>query len=178
MSDIFDPFARPRACGGDQHAIGIMFVCHGNICRSTMAEFVMKDLVERAGLGARFRIESSATSTEEIGEPVHHGTRRKLAEHGISCEGKRGEVDFVIESGNGKAVPIEVKSGRYYRAHAALDNVVANEGYGVERALVLSRGNIELDGKVAYLPLYALPFLPCCLNVPDARGFTMDVVRV
>lgn len=89
MSDIFDPFARPRACGGDQHAIGIMFVCHGNICRSTMAEFVMKDLVERAGLGARFHIESSATSTEEIGEPVHHGTRRKLAEHGISCEGKR-----------------------------------------------------------------------------------------
>ena len=69
--------------------IKIMFVCHGNICRSTMAEFVMKDLVEHAGLADRFHIESAATSNEEIGNPVHPGTRRKLAEHGISCDGKR-----------------------------------------------------------------------------------------
>lgn len=67
----------------------IMFVCHGNICRSTMAEFVMKDMVEKAGLADRFTIASSATSTEEIGNPVHHGTARMLSRHGISCDGKR-----------------------------------------------------------------------------------------
>lgn len=54
-----------------------------------MAEFVMKDLVRQAGLGAQFHVESAATSTEEIGNPVYPPARRKLAEHGISCEGKR-----------------------------------------------------------------------------------------
>jgi len=66
----------------------ILFVCHGNICRSPMAEFVMKDLVEKAGLEDSFLIESAATSTEEIGNSVYPPARRKLAEHGISCEGK------------------------------------------------------------------------------------------
>ena len=70
----------------------IIFVCHGNICRSPMAEFVMKDLVRKAGLEDSFYIESAATSTEEIwngrGNPVYPPARRKLAEHGISCEGK------------------------------------------------------------------------------------------
>ena len=67
--------------------IKILFVCHGNICRSPMAEFVMKDLVEKAGLKDRFHIESAATSTEEIGNPVYPPARRKLAEYGISCAG-------------------------------------------------------------------------------------------
>ena len=67
----------------------ILFVCHGNICRSPMAEFVMKDIVKKAGRSDEFYIASCATSTEEIGNPVHHGTRRKLAEVGISCDGKR-----------------------------------------------------------------------------------------
>lgn len=66
----------------------ILFVCHGNICRSPMAEFVMKDLVKKAGLGNRFHIESAATSTEETGNPVYPPARRKLSEHGISCVGK------------------------------------------------------------------------------------------
>ena len=66
----------------------ILFICHGNICRSPMAEFVMKDLVKKAGLEARFHIESAATSTEEIGNPVYLPARRKLAEHGIDCAGK------------------------------------------------------------------------------------------
>lgn len=65
----------------------ILFVCHGNICRSPMAEFVMKDLVQKSGLEDQFHIESAATSTEEIGNPVYPPARRKLAEHGISCEG-------------------------------------------------------------------------------------------
>ena len=66
----------------------ILFVCHGNICRSPMAEFVMKHLVEQAHLEHEFYIESAATSTEEIGNEVYPPARRKLAEHGISCKGK------------------------------------------------------------------------------------------
>lgn len=66
----------------------ILFVCHGNICRSPMAEFVMKHLVEEAGLADQFYIASAATSTEEIGNAVYPPARRKLAEHGISCAGK------------------------------------------------------------------------------------------
>lgn len=68
--------------------IRILFVCHGNICRSPMAEFVMKDLVRKAGLEEQFRIASAATSTEEIGNPVYPPARRELARHGIGCEGK------------------------------------------------------------------------------------------
>ena len=67
--------------------IKILFICHGNICRSPMAEFVMKDLVKKAGLSSQFHIESAATSREEIGNPVYPPARRKLAEHGISCDG-------------------------------------------------------------------------------------------
>ena len=66
----------------------ILFVCHGNICRSPMAEFVMKKMVSDAGMADQFEIASAATSTEEIGNPVYPPARRKLAEHGISCNGK------------------------------------------------------------------------------------------
>ena len=66
----------------------ILFVCHGNICRSPMAEFVMKHLAEKAGVGDRLYVESAATSTEEIGNGVYPPARRKLAEHGIECKGK------------------------------------------------------------------------------------------
>lgn len=85
--------------------IKILFVCHGNICRSPMAEFVMKDMVKKAGLEKAFYIESAATSTEEIGNPVYPPARKKLAEHGISCAGKTarqlhrsdyGEYDLLI----------------------------------------------------------------------------------
>nr|WP_300849009.1 low molecular weight protein-tyrosine-phosphatase [uncultured Acetatifactor sp.] len=89
--------------------IKILFICHGNICRSPMAEFIMKDLVEKAGLSAQFHIASAATSTEEIwngiGNPVYPPAKAKLAEHGISCAGKRavqltpsdyGKYDYLI----------------------------------------------------------------------------------
>lgn len=81
----------------------ILFVCHGNICRSPMAEFVMKDLCKKEGIDAF--VASAATSTEEIGNPVHYGTRRKLSEYGISTEGKYaiqltksdyGKYDYII----------------------------------------------------------------------------------
>ena len=68
--------------------VKILFICHGNICRSPMAEFVMKDMAAKAGMAERFEIASAATSTEEIGNPVYPPARRKLAEHGIGCAGK------------------------------------------------------------------------------------------
>ena len=85
--------------------IKILFVCHGNICRSPMAEFVMKDLVKKEGREKEFLIESAATSTEEIGNPVHRGTRQKLAQFNISVSGKTArqmtkkdyeEFDYII----------------------------------------------------------------------------------
>ena len=67
--------------------VKILFVCHGNICRSPMAEFVMKDLVAKAGRRGEFHIASAAVSREEIGNPVYPPARRELGRHGISCEG-------------------------------------------------------------------------------------------
>lgn len=68
--------------------IKILFICHGNICRSPMAEFLLKDIVNKRGLADAFEIASAATSREEIGNPVHYGTRTKLAQFGISVAGK------------------------------------------------------------------------------------------
>ena len=68
--------------------IKILFICHGNICRSPMAEFVLKDMVKKRGIEKEFFISSAATSTEEIGNSVHRGTREKLKQYGISTEGK------------------------------------------------------------------------------------------
>ena len=64
----------------------ILFVCHGNICRSPMAEFVMKDLVKKAGLQEKFSIASAAVSREELGNPVYPPARRELERHGIRCD--------------------------------------------------------------------------------------------
>ncbi|MBE6560320.1 MAG: low molecular weight phosphotyrosine protein phosphatase [Ruminococcaceae bacterium] len=73
--------------------IKILFVCHGNICRSPMAEFIFRKMAADAGKSDRFVIASAATSTEEIfggiGNPVYPPARAELAKHGISCEGKR-----------------------------------------------------------------------------------------
>lgn len=66
----------------------IMFVCHGNICRSPMAEFILKDMTAKAGLSDDFYIASSAVSTEEIGNPVYPPAREELKKHNISCKGK------------------------------------------------------------------------------------------
>lgn len=69
--------------------IRVLFICHGNICRSPMAEFVFKDMVQKKGIAEQFHIESAATSTEELGNPVHPGTVKILNAKGISCRGKR-----------------------------------------------------------------------------------------
>lgn len=73
--------------------IKILFVCHGNICRSPMAEFVMKDMVRKQGLEDKFIIASAATSREEIGNDVHHGTKKKLREAGIPYN-RRGAIQM------------------------------------------------------------------------------------
>ena len=74
----------------------VLFVCWGNICRSPMSEFIFKDMVKKAGLEDEFHIESRATHTDEIwngkGNPVYPPAKRKLVEHGISCEGKRAQL--------------------------------------------------------------------------------------
>jgi len=85
--------------------IRIIFVCHGNICRSPMAEFVFRNMIESAGLADKVVVSSAATSTEEIGNPVYPMAKRELAKHGIGCEGKTArqltlqmydESDYVI----------------------------------------------------------------------------------
>ena len=67
--------------------IKVLFVCHGNICRSPMAEFVMKDLVKKAGREKEFSIASAAVSREELGNPVYPPARREMAKHGVRCDG-------------------------------------------------------------------------------------------
>ena len=85
--------------------IKILFICHGNICRSTMAEYVMKHLVKERNMEGEFYINSAATSYEEIGNPVHFGTRRKLEQMNIYCGDHRatrveksdyGKYDYLI----------------------------------------------------------------------------------
>ena len=93
--------------------IKILFVCHGNICRSPMAEYVMKDLAEKAGRSAEFEIASAAVSREEIGNGVYPPARRELAKHGISCGSHtarqitRRDLDYYdriyyMDAGNGR----------------------------------------------------------------------------
>ena len=80
--------------------IKILFLCHGNICRSPMGEFVLKDMVKKAGVADRFEIASAAVSREEIGNPVYPPARRELQKHGIRCDGHaahqitRRELDY------------------------------------------------------------------------------------
>ena len=78
-----------RNLGGIFIMIKILFVCYGNICRSPMAEFVFRDMVEKQGMGEQFFFFFAATNADDLGNQVHDGTRNKLKEHGISTEGKR-----------------------------------------------------------------------------------------
>ena len=112
--------------------IKILFVCHGNICRSPMAEFVFRDMVQKQGLGDRFHVASAATSREEIGNPVHPGTTRKLQEFGISTKGKYAvqmtkkdyeNYDYLIgmESRNIRNMNRIIGSDPDYKVHRLLD---------------------------------------------------------
>lgn len=89
--------------------VKILFICHGNICRSPMAEFLLQDIVQKRGLADNFEIASAATSREEIGNPVHYGTRKKLAQIGISTAGKT-------------ARQVNARDYRYYDLLLAMDS--------------------------------------------------------
>jgi len=107
--------------------IKVLFVCHGNICRSPLGEFMMKDLVSREGLADLFEIASAATSTEEIGNPVYPPARRILAAHGLSCSGKAARqitrrdlsyYDYIILMDHNN-----LRNMRWMFPHEDLDNV-------------------------------------------------------
>lgn len=112
--------------------IKILFVCHGNICRSPMAEFVFRDMLKNNNLSEKVYVASSATSTEEIGNPVHHGTRRKLAEFGIYADGKyavqlkKSDYDkydyiFGMDSQNIRNIHRIIKSDPQHKVQRLLD---------------------------------------------------------
>lgn len=114
--------------------IALLMVCHGNICRSPMAEFVMKDLVQRANRQSQFYIASAATSTEEIGNPVHRGTREKLKSVGISTAGKTA---------------VQMKGSDY----AKYDYLIGMDSWNIRNMLMISGGDPE--GKVHKLLEFA-----------------------
>ncbi len=112
--------------------IKVLFICHGNICRSPMAEFLLKDLVRRRGIAREFYIASAATSSEEIGNPVHRGTRKKLAELNISCSEKRAvrmrpedyrKYDYLIgmDAWNLRNIMAIVRQDPQHKVHLLLD---------------------------------------------------------
>jgi len=110
----------------------ILFICHGNICRSPMAEFVLKDMVRKRGLEDLFEIASAATSREEIGNPVYPPARRKLAEYGIACSGHHArqmtkedyrEYDYLIgmDDRNVRNIMKIIGSDPEHKVHKLLD---------------------------------------------------------
>lgn len=109
--------------------IGVVFVCHGNICRSPMAEFVFKDLVNKRGLEKLFHIESRATYRDVLGSCPHEGTRKKLAEHDIDCGGKRAELlskedrdfDYIIGMDSANLVRMRHILGECAKMYKLLD---------------------------------------------------------
>ena len=93
---------------------------------------------------------------------LENAIAQELTAHGFDLryfdKAKYGEVDFVIEKGS-KALPIEAKSGKDYEKHKSLDNVMAVQEWGIDSAIVLCRGNVHEEGKVLYLPWYAVMFI-------------------
>ena len=112
----------------------ILFVCHGNICRSPMAEFLFGDLVKKANLEASFQIESAAVSREELGNPVYPPAKAELARHGISCEGKRARQATKAD-------------------YAEYDYLIGMDSANIRNMLRIFGG--DPDGKVARLLSYA-----------------------
>lgn len=124
--------------------IKVLFICLGNICRSPISEFVMKDMVHRMGLKDKFLIQSAATSREEEGNPVYPPARAELLKHGIRCDGKKSEVlrkedyekfDYLIGMDNMNIRNIEritgQKGGKIYKllSFAGSDGEIADPWY-------------------------------------------------
>ena len=115
--------------------IKILFVCHGNICRSTMAEYVMKDMIEERGLSDLYEIDSAATSREEIGNPIYPPARKKLVEEGIPI-------------GTHRARQITKADYKYFDKIYIMDHWNLRN---ISRVLGLNEKQIELDGKIEML---------------------------
>ena len=113
----------------------ILFVCHGNICRSTMAEYVMKDMVSKRGLDECFEIDSAATSREEIGNPIYPPARKKLLAEGVPI-------------GNHRARQITKADYQYYDKIYIMDHWNLRN---ILRVLELTEKQAELDGKIEML---------------------------
>ena len=116
----------------------ILFVCHGNICRSPMAEFVLKDMAKKAGRAHEFQIASCAASREELGNPVYPPARRELARHGIGCEGKFArqiteadleEYDYIYYMDSRNRQRLQQMFPRYGRFLPFLNRDVADPWY-------------------------------------------------
>ena len=131
----------------------ILFVCHGNICRSPMAEYVMKDLVKREGLEDECSIASAATSTEEIGNGVYPPARRKLQEHGISCAGHAArqlrqafpamQIVFIVRGGFAQNDATRADARQVGLEFPVLDN--GNRVPGTELSLLSKEARQALD---------------------------------
>lgn len=130
----------------------VLFVCHGNICRSPMAEFIFKDLAREAGFESELHIESAATSSEEIGNPVHPKAQRLLARHGISCAGKKArrirpqdfqEFDYVIAMDFENLRDLEYLAQRSDQNHARISLLMNFAGKEKEVADPWYTGDFE-----------------------------------
>ena len=147
--------------------IKVMFVCHGNICRSPMAEFVMKDMVDKMGMADAFYIASCATSTEEIGNPVYPPAKRELAKHGISCEGKRAvqitkadydkyDIFLCMDDNNMRNIKRIIPSdpeGKIYKlmSFANMDKNVADPWYTGDFEITYNDVCLGCKGLIKYL---------------------------
>ena len=127
--------------------IKILFVCHGNICRSTMAEYVMKDMIEERCLSDLYEIDSAATSREEIGNPIYPPARKKLVEEGVAI-------------GTHRARQVTKADYKYFDKIYIMDHWNLRN---ISRVLGLNEKQIELDGKIEML-------LPCDVADPWYTG--------
>ena len=120
----------------DSRKLSILFVCHGNICRSPMAEFLFKNLASKAGLSDRLSISSAATSNEETGNPVYPLAKRMLAMHGIGCRDKvavtmtkamYNESDYVVamDGSNVRNIELITNSRKDSKLYKLLDFTVS-----------------------------------------------------
>lgn len=146
----------------------ILFICHGNICRSPMAEFLLKDMVAKRGIASMFDIASAATSREELGNPVHHSTRKKLAQFGISVAGKTARqmtrrdyenYDYIIamDRNNLRNIDRIIGSDDLHKVSLLLDFVgrngqsIADPWYTGDFDLTYDDVKAGLDGFLEYL---------------------------